>query len=1338
MMIEPTSHPSFLLKAGAVTARWALGVVALAWIVLFIVWGGLHFLIVPRIADLRPWLETHATKAVGATVRIGSIAARSEGVIPTFELKDVTVLDAQEREVLRLPTVVVALSLRSALGMELAQLYIEGPVLEVRRAQNGRLWLAGVELPDTDPGSSAAMDWIFSQTELVVVQGTLHWMDELRAAPPLTLRSVDLVLRNRLRTHSMRLDATPPSAWGERISVSAVFKQPLLSRHAGDWKAWSGQLYADVPQLDLAQLGPYADVGVDLVHGAGMLRAWADVDRAALTSATVDMALRDVDVRVDPKLDALTFRTVAGRLGGRKLRGGFEVSTQSLEFVTQDGLRWPGGNMRFAHYAASQGVPERGELVADRLDLEALAQIAGRLPVGEAAHTALTRFAPRGLVSQLKGSWTGPMDRPTFYAAKGQVKGLALADGTHHGEQTPGFQGLDIDFELDSSAGKARVAMQSGFIDAVGIFDEPRIPIGQLNGALQWKWQGDELGVTVSGLRFSNADAQGELHGSWKLGGPAFPGVVELNGNLARASGNRVYRYLPKVLNAPVREYLHDSIVSGNAVGVKFKVKGDLNDFPYADPKKGEFRVSADLQNVVYAYAPARILPKDSLPWPALNQVSGELLIERGSLRIKAAHVGLVGVPGLQISKVDALISDLYGDASLALTAEARGPLADGLAIVNSTPLSGMTDHVLARAALTGMADFRVKLGFPLASVERASVQGAVVLAGNDVQISPETPRLTRARGVVSFSESGFLIVNGQARALGGDVRIEGGLNTRAPNTLRIQGTVTAEGLRQAQELGLAARLGEFASGATTYTISFGARAGVQDMQITSNLVGMALNLPTPLAKPAASPLPLRFGMVTLAGHDQVQLELGKLASITYERELAGTQARVLRGAIGIGLADDESAPLPTTGVVANIRMDRVDLDAWLPVLSRLSGKDLATEHAAAPPVPAAGDPLGYLPTSMVVRARELAFDGRTLNRLVLGFTRDGLLWRGNLDATEMNGYVEYGQPSGAYAGRLYARLARLSIGPSAAQDVESLLDEQPASIPALDVVVDDFELRGKHLGRVEVFAVNTAAGPDGARESGREWRLNRFNISTPEAVLTATGSWAPSSTASTSAGPRSIKDRRRTVMDFKLDIVDAGAFLERFGMSGVVRRGEGRIDGQVAWQGSPITLDYPSLGGSIKVNVEGGQFLKADPGIAKLLGVLSLQSLPRRLALDFRDVFSQGFAFDFLRGDVAIAQGIARTSNLQMKGVSATVLMDGQADIAKETQAIRVLIVPEINAGSASLLASALNPVVGLTTFLAQVILRRPLIDAATQELFVDGTWVDPRVTPVPRSKPP
>lgn len=289
------------------------------------------------------------------------------------------------------------------------------------------------------------------------------------------------------------------------------------------------------------------------------------------------------------------------------------------------------------------------------------------------------------------------------------------------------------------------------------------------------------------------------------------------------------------------------------------------------------------------------------------------------------------------------------------------------------------------------------------------------------------------------------------------------------------------------------------------------------------------------------------------------------------------------------------------------------------------------------------------------------------------------------------------------------------------ATQFETLLEDQPSTLPALDVVVEDFELRGRKLGRIEVEAQNRSGA--GAQ---REWRLSKFNILAPEASLTASGNWAVMNTASASA---SASVPRRTLLNFRLDIRDSGDLLTRFGMEHVVRRGKGVMEGQVAWIGAPMNPDYRSMTGQVNLNVESGQFLKADPGLAKLLGVLSLQTLPRRLTLDFRDVFSEGFAFDFVRGDVRIDQGVASTNNLQMKGVNAAVLMEGSADLDRETQNLHVVVVPEINAMTASLVATAINPVVGLGSFFAQMLLRGPLIASATQEFRIDGPWADPRI---------
>ncbi|MDO8459351.1 MAG: YhdP family protein [Burkholderiaceae bacterium] len=1360
-MTELTANPSPLIRLGALVVRVAFWLVASAWIALVIVWGALHFVIVPRIAEFRPVLEQQVTRMLGVTVRIGAITSRSNGLIPSLELTDVSFFDPQGREALKLPSVLAALSARSLMGLGFEQLTVDRPELEVRRGKDGRIWIAGLTLPGGSSDTTAGSDWVFSQPELVIRHGTVTWIDEMRDVPPLALTDVDWVLRNQGRSHAVRLDANPPAHWGSRLSLSGIFKQRLLSRHASVWQDWEGQFYANFAQVDLAQLRLYANLGVDLAEGSGSVRAWVDIARGTVTGATADLALDGVKVTVDPKLDALALRGITGRLGAKAVEGGVEFSTQALQFETQDGLRWPGGNVRLALFAGDAKKPQRGEITADRLDLAALAQIATRLPLEDGVRATLSDLAPRGLVEQVQASWFGSVEQPTRFAAKGRVVQLAITSRPTDGGAWPGFSGADIDFDLSQSGGKATLALKGGEVHLPGIFEQPLIHFDQLAADLQWKTEGGQVSLSLPNLRFSNADAQGELQLKWQTvaastgsGVERFPGILDLQGSLSRADGTQVHRYLPLGVNKDARDYVRDAVQAGTASGVKFKVKGNLADFPFATAKQGDFRISADVRHATYAYAPASLLPKDSPQWPALTDLSGELVIDRSVLQVKGARANVVGATGLRVTKADAVIDNLYNGATVSVTTEAQGPLTDVLGVVNGSPLSAMMGKALDRATASGTADYRFKLSLPIAAVDRATVRGSVTLAGNDLQVTTDTPRLTRARGVISFSETGFALAGTQARALGGDVRIEGGLSSLSgnnqaagakvatPQFLRMQGIATADGLRQASELGFAGKLAHYANGSAAYTATLGVRNGVAELLINSNLAGMGLTLPAPFSKTPEALLPLRLETSVVRGsllagpdgvvrmQDQLQLDVGKLASIVYVRDVSGAEARVLRGSIGVGLAADESAPLPAEGVVANINLPTIDMDAWSEVLSRSAGADLTASSVANPGASAS---TGYLPTSLAVRARELMVSGRKLHNVIVGGGREGTLWRANLDASELNGYVEYRQSSGALGGRLYARLARLAVAQSTAQDVESVLDEQPASIPALDIVVEDLELRGKKLGRIEIDAVNLGATASAAaRDVPREWRLNRFNITTPEAVLTASGNWTNIAAQAGPVAGRSIKERRRTVMNFKLDIADAGELFNRFGMQGVVRKGQGKVEGQVAWLGSPITLDYPSMGGSFNINVETGQFLKADPGIAKLLGVLSLQSLPRRLALDFRDVFSEGFAFDFLRGDVVIDHGIARTNNLQMKGVNAAVLMEGQADIARETQSIKVVVVPEINAGSASLLASYINPVIGLSTFLAQLILRKPLIEAATQEFLVDGTWVDPRVTKV------
>jgi uncharacterized protein (TIGR02099 family) len=1323
--------------------RYLVAGLLLVWCVLLAAWLTLYWVILPHIDEWRPRIEQLASRSLGVPVTIGSIRMRTASWVPAAELHDVVLLDPQGREALRLPRLSAALSVPALLALQFRfeQLLIEEASLEIRRDPQGRIRVAGLELEGSLGGDSAGTaDWFFRQHEFVIRGATLTWVDEQRQAPPLALTDATLVVRNGLRSHEMRVDATPPAAWGDRFSLRARLNQPLMA-HAGEWRRWRGTLHADLPHADVALLRQYIDLPFELREGRGALRAWVEVADGRPGAATVDVALRDVTLQLAAGAAPLGFARISARLDGEQTDGRARLSARQLSFATTDGLVWPESSLDASwRVAARSGGGESevisGEFSADRLDLSSMASVAARLPVGERVRKLLAELSPRGTVHDLAARWDGPLDAPRQYQVRARMKGLAIAAApAAAGVGRPGWTNADIDLHASELGGDARLALSNGVLELPGIFDKPVVPLRRFDAQLTWRIgahrpNGAPIELRVKEARFENDDAQGELALSWHTGDGAghgragrFPGMLDLQGTLSRGAAASVARYLPTGVPRKTRDYVQAAVRSGTLSAVNLRIKGDLWDFPFHGPhaaRDSEFRIAGQIKDLALAYIPSKAAGPAGesaweSPWPAIRDAEADLAFDRGGMTIRNGQGRIFGV---ELRGIQGGVRDLLQQPTLELEGQGRGPLADLTRFVNTTPVGHWIGGVLAQSSADGMADLRLALSLPLTQLAQSTVKGSVQLGGNEIRVLPGSPLLASARGRIDFTHKGLQIVGASVRAFGGEATFEGG--TQPDGSLRFsgQGSCSAEGLRKATELGLLARVATVLQGQSAYRMQLGIVNGIAEFEVTSPLSGMAINLPSPLNKAAESTLALRYSTALQPeapapglARDQLRFDLGSVVHAAYEREHGTDGPRVLRGALGINAA----APAPVPGGQASIEVGTLNVDAWQSALARLF------------PAGAASTDAGYMPRSVKLRAQELVAGARRVTRLNMDlnhWSRDGDEgWRANLNADQLAGLIEYREPrSAAGAGRVFARLSRLTLPPADAAGVEQLLDQAPATVPALDIVVDDFELRGKKLGRLEIEAVNrgTAAG-----DSTREWRLNRLAIRTPEAALTASGQWA-------AVGPAA---RRRMSLDFQLNLEDSGAFLERLGYGEALRGGKGSLQGQLAWSGSPLALDLRSLDGAMHLSLDEGQFLRADAGAARLLGVLSLQALPRRLMLDFRDVFEEGFAFDQVSGDVRLAAGVASTGNLRMRGLQAAVLMEGRADIGRETQDLRVLVIPEINAGTASLAYAAINPALGLGTFVAQWLLRRPLIAASTREFRVTGSWADPKIEPVERS---
>jgi uncharacterized protein (TIGR02099 family) len=713
--------------------------------------------------------------------------------------------------------------------------------------------------------------------------------------------------------------------------------------------------------------------------------------------------------------------------------------------------------------------------------------------------------------------------------------------------------------------------------------------------------------------------------------------------------------------------------------------------------------------------------------WPLLDKIKGTIQFDRTRMEI---HADSGQTHGATVSDVKAVVPDLLSDnLMLEIDGNAAGPLQNLVQYTLDSPVADWIGHFTDETKASGNAALTLKLQLPLNHVVDAKVEGKLKFANNTVTLMNAMPQMTQTNGQLEFNEKGVTLNGIKTSFLGGTLALTGGSEKDGAILIKADGAMTSAGLRKSYAAPAMQRLADRISGSTRYNATIGVKGKLVDVTVESNLRGLGLDFPAPLGKAARDAMPLKFVQSGQASdnaalmRDSIQLSLGTSIAASYQRERSATETgaawRVVRGGIGI----NTPAPQPDSGLMASINLRSLNMDNWLDVTSAIAGSADKSGKKTAATQDGTPDIAQYVePNTLAVRANELYLLGKKIDDVVVGVSHDQNIWQANINSKQAAGYLTWIESSsGRGLGKVTARLASLVVPKSVGADVKNLLDDtdKTTQMPALDIVADDFQLFDRKLGRLELLAHYVRAA------EGREWKIRNLALTNPDATLTASGTWVAKDAGNT------------TNLDYNLNIADAGNLLGRFGFVDVVRNGKGKMSGSLNWKGLPFSIDYPTLSGNIDLDITAGQFLKVEPGAAKLLGVLSLQSLPRRLTLDFRDIFSEGFAFDGINGNAEIVNGVARTDNLKMRGVSATVLIDGSADIVKESQDLRAVIIPEINAGAASVAyALAVNPVIGVGTFLAQLFLRAPLMKAFTFEYKITGPWTDPNVVKVERKQ--
>jgi uncharacterized protein (TIGR02099 family) len=1039
--------------------------------------------------------------------------------------------------------------------------------------------------------------------------------------------------------------------------------------------SWQGKLFVRVDSVDIDAWRPWIPFSIQIPKGAGALRMWATFRENRLTDAIADVRLADVRMRLAQDLPELDLVTLSGRVGWKRSTAGIEFSTTQLGLTTAGGLTLQPTDFLLRLSTGTDKSSARGELRANALDLEPLAMLADHLPVDLQLRKQLVELSPKGSLVDMTLRWNGDWSAPTQYVARGRFRDLAMKGF----DKVPGFSGVSGTVEGSEKAGAIRLDSSNATLDMPQVF---RGPLGFDTIVAEVAWSHTAAGpeLQFNHVAFSNPHFAGSVSGNYRMVRDG-RGVVDLAGTLKRADARYVSHYIPLVIGQSTRDWLDTAVLNGQSTDVSLRLKGNLNDFPFPDNKGGIFEVVAKVTGGVLHYAAG---------WPRIENIAGDLVFRGRRMDINARQGTILGA---KLLKVHAEIPDLVHDYEiLHIAGEAEGPTAEFLSFIEKSPVLGMIDRFTEGMRAQGNGKLALKLEIPLRAHEKSKVAGSYQFLGNRLIAAPELPPLEQASGRLEFTESTVRVPNATGTFLGGPIAMSTAPQSDATLRINVQGRANIDNLRQSAGNPWWT---EHLRGAADWKGAFILRKKLADLVIESNLQGIASDLPAPLDKAAADGVPLRVERRFISHQqdqvDQIDVAYGEVVSARLVRRLGSGNDTIRRGTIRFGGA----APEPERdGVWVSGTLKRLDLDRWL---------TLTRDETRPGPLEVSG---------VDVKFGELIALNRAFHEVAVnGAVQEGT-WRSTLSGREFDGTATW-QSQGR--GKLTARMKKLVIPASAPLQQPEEPPGRRRDLPALDVSAEQFQFKDKALGRLELVATPVE----------RDWRIDRLRIVNPDGVLAVEGL------------VQNIVSQPRTRATVHLDVNDIGKLLARLGYPEGVRRGTARLEGTLAWPGGPQDFDYAALAGNLTLDAAKGQFVKLEPGIGKLLGILSLQALPRRVTLDFRDIFSEGFAFDQIRGAVSIERGIASTDNFGIQGPSARVAMGGAVDLARETQKLHVRVAPSVS-DSVSIAGALLGgPVAGVATFLAQKILKDPLDQIIGYEYNVTGTWADPQVSKVERPAP-
>lgn len=1160
-------------------------------------------------------------------------------------------------------------------GRSFTELRLRGLALTLLRSADGVWSVRG--LPAAGHGDP--LDALQGLGELQVIDGRL------------AIHAPELGLDARLPKIDLRLRVD-----GERLRVGAqgwidARQPPLTAVLDMDRRRGDGQAYLAARPADLAGwAGLLQAGGVRVEAGKGEVEAWVRLRAHRVDSVTAELALRELRLAGAALADSpappqVRFTTLQAKARWRAIDGGWRLDAPQLR-IGQPGL----APQRLDGLTVAGG--RRYALFGEHLDaapLIAVAALSDRL--SPRLRAWLYRARPQ---LQLTGvALTGTAGGPVY--GRGRLSELAFAAVG----RSPGVSGLRGRFEGDAQGGElvldASSALRFDWPTGFGVVHEVH-----LAGRVVGFRDGDDWRIATPALRVQGSDYGLDVRGGLRFQGDGSRPWIDLAADLQDAPVVAAKKFwVHSKMSKAATDWLDAALQGGRVRGGRALVSGDLDQWPFVD-RNGRFEATARLDQAKVRF---------QREWPMVERVDADVAFIGNGFEIRGR--GELG--GVPIERLSATLPD-FKQGQLSVLAGSRADTGRLLAMLRQSPLRNRYGDTLDALSASGPADVSFDLLQPLRrGVGMRHLRGKVELLGAHIADRRWDVAFDDMRGSADYRDTGFdapmlsVVHLGQPGVLA--LRVGDGVgDPRQAFEGQLTASLDADALLdRAPEM---TWLKPYVQGRSRWTIGVAvprtATGGIQPptrLQLRSDLVGTALQLPAPLDKAPAVPLATSVNAALPVGSGRIDVAFGKLLALVARSQNGRTGVKVVMGTERVV---EEPPPL---GLEVSGRAASLDAIDWIGLAKGATADDPGDAHGAD------------LPLNRI----DLMVDRLLLLGGVFDHTRLRLQPQAgavavHLDGPALSGELSVPSKDGGVLGGKLARVHWRSAAPKPAEPVvaapepaRQATDElDPAAIPALALDIDDLRFGEMNLGAASLRT----------RPLGDGLRVDQLHLRSDRQKIDISGDW------------RGKGATAHTQLAANVDSQDLGALMQNLAFGGQLRGGQGELQLSAGWPGSPAAFQLATLQGELTVAARNGQLLELEPGAGRVLGLLSVAQLPRRLMFDFRDFFSKGFAFNRIDGQVQFGDGVARAEAMVIDGPAAEIKVRGRADLRAQEFDQTIDVNPKAGNLLTVVGAVAGGPVGAAVGAAANAVLGKPLGSIGARTYRVTGPWKDPKVEVIER----